>query len=147
MEKTYDLENPNTYEIRLVNDFLKVPVDRREICVREVLYALCVAEISTIAGSDIGETWKWIDDNKMEVTLTDINDSELQLKVGLHDLTLAEKQAMFEADTLMVQRKISAPAHLSCVSFPKNKDGNYTYQHTLIDFEIYSVAKGWLHEN
>jgi hypothetical protein len=62
-----------TYQIEKISDLLQVPIDRREACVRDLLYALALHELAF--GEDakkvpMGQI-KWTDDDDHSVSLCD----------------------------------------------------------------------------
>lgn len=57
-----------TYTIRTILDFLTVPPELRERCMRDILLGL---EFSEFAGADLEGTFTWIDDDKRVVSLCD----------------------------------------------------------------------------
>lgn len=63
------MEHP-MYKIRYVADLLKVPSDRREACVRNILYALELVEFANGDSDAIEVTGiDWIDDGNLSSTL------------------------------------------------------------------------------
>lgn len=62
-----------TYEIRTINDLLKVPAEKRDVCLREIQYSLALHEL--VFGPDsetIGlEVICWTDDGSRDVQLQD----------------------------------------------------------------------------
>lgn len=62
-----------TYEIDRITDLLKVPIDRRKACLRELEYALALHEFAfgeDAASVEIGPM-RWTDDGNKTVTLRD----------------------------------------------------------------------------
>lgn len=63
-----------THQIREWRDFLKVPVDRRELCLREFLIwlAMCDDMLILFAGieMDLAEAFVWIDDDEHTVDIS-----------------------------------------------------------------------------
>lgn len=62
-----------TYEIDRITDLLKVPIDRRKACLRELGYALALHEFAfgeDAANVEIGPM-RWTDDGNKTVTLHD----------------------------------------------------------------------------
>ena len=55
-----------TYEIRTVNDFLKIPTNRLDACLREFSTSLEIAK--TISDSEMPE-WTWVDDGDEKQTV------------------------------------------------------------------------------
>ena len=49
----------NTYILDRIADLLKVPSERREDCVRDILYSLSLAEFADV---DAVHSFEWIDD-------------------------------------------------------------------------------------
>lgn len=68
------MSEPTTYPIRTVADFLAVPADRRETCIREFVSWCCamdaLAVITEAAGQKgtIPGCYEWIDDDKHTMT-------------------------------------------------------------------------------
>lgn len=65
-----------TYEIARITDLLQVPADKREACMRELLYAL---DLLDLAGEDVRaglQAIRWTDDDETNVTL-EVNGEEL----------------------------------------------------------------------
>lgn len=68
-----------TYEIRTINDLLKVPSDKLEVCLREIHYGL---ELHKLAFGDECETIgleviRWRDDGDRRVELQDDKGEEI----------------------------------------------------------------------
>ena len=64
---------PTTYEIDRVADLLRVPIERRTACLREVEYALALHELAfgeKAADVEIGPM-RWTDDGDKTCTLHD----------------------------------------------------------------------------
>ena len=67
-------DEPNRYTIRTVVDFMAVPPDRRETCIREfVSWCACMDALAIIteAASQKGtipDFYEWIDDDKHTMT-------------------------------------------------------------------------------
>ena len=67
-------EPPRTYPIRTVSDFLAVPSDRRETCIREFVTWCAIMDgmrIITEAASQkttVPDCYEWIDDDKHTMT-------------------------------------------------------------------------------
>ena len=71
----------NEYAIKKVQDFLKVPVGRRELCLQEFRAWLELASVVDALASGIGATMDkhrfiWIDDDRNEATLRFSNGQE-----------------------------------------------------------------------
>jgi hypothetical protein len=75
------MNEPNTYRIETVSDFLKVPPERQHGCLEEFAdfldTARCVAEMLSIVGDVVGVdpqtqigAFVWIDDGKRDRTVT-----------------------------------------------------------------------------
>lgn len=66
-------DNPPRYELRSVHDFLIIPKERRDVCVREFIAWCDVVEASIVAFLPIKveapDAFVWIDDGKHEVTI------------------------------------------------------------------------------
>ena len=61
---------PKTYDLVKLEDLLQVPADRREACMREVLYALALHDLAIGDGQSQG--WRsvsWTDDDDMRIDL------------------------------------------------------------------------------
>ena len=77
------MSEPAKYEIRSVNDFLKVPEDRIEDCLQEFHTALEMHRamkglVDMVAGHDIDTTFPcftWIDDGERNATLNMVEDN------------------------------------------------------------------------
>ncbi len=73
-----------TYEIDRISDLLKVPIERREACLRELEYALALHDLAfgeKSADVEIGKI-RWTDDGNSSVTLRDNSGEDvLMLKV------------------------------------------------------------------
>lgn len=66
---------PTTYEIDRIADLLRVPIERRTACLREVEYALALHELAfgeKAADVEIGPM-RWTDDGDKTCTLHDAN--------------------------------------------------------------------------
>lgn len=62
-----------TYEIDRISDLLKVPIERREACLREIEYALALHDLAfgeKSADVEIGPI-RWTDDGNKTCTLHD----------------------------------------------------------------------------
>ena len=71
-----------TYEIRTINDLLKVPADRRDACWKDIKLALSAVEFAI--GSENTELGilTWTDDDDQSVTVVDHDGAALfSLKV------------------------------------------------------------------
>lgn len=68
-----------TYEIRTINDLLKVPAEKRDVCFREIQYSLALHELAFGADSEtIGlEVICWTDDGNRAVQLQDDKGEEI----------------------------------------------------------------------
>ena len=68
------MSDPTRYTIRTVADFMAVPPDRRETCIREfVSWCACMDELAIIADAaglkgTIPDSYEWIDDDKHTMT-------------------------------------------------------------------------------
>lgn len=73
-----------TYEIDRISDLLKVPIERRDACLREIEYALALHDLAfgeKSATVEIGPI-RWTDDGNSSVTLRDNSGEDfLMLKV------------------------------------------------------------------
>ena len=60
-----------SYQIEKISDLLSVPIDRREACMRDVLYGLALHELAF--GEDVQKTFiggvQWIDDDDHSISL------------------------------------------------------------------------------
>lgn len=68
-----------TYEIRTINDLLKVPSDKLDVCLREIQYSL---ELHRLAFGEDSETVgleviRWCDDGDRRVELQDNKGEEI----------------------------------------------------------------------
>ena len=71
-----------TYEIRTINDLLKVPADRRDACLKGIKLALVAAEFAVGSENASIECVTWTDDDDQSVTAVDESGAELfSLKV------------------------------------------------------------------
>lgn len=79
------MSSKTTYQLRSLHDLLKVPADRREACVQDILYSLAVHELvfgDQAFQNEIGEL-AWCDDGRHDVEITDAaGDVVLSLKTG-----------------------------------------------------------------
>ncbi|WP_293000089.1 hypothetical protein [Nevskia sp.] len=73
------LQPLQTYRLTTIADLLKVPADRREDCVRGLLYALLTQEIAfgDDAGSMLRDGITWTDDGDLSVSLRCADGEEL----------------------------------------------------------------------
>ena len=60
-----------TYEIRTINDLLKVPADRRDACLKGIKLALVAAEFAVGSENASIECVTWTDDDDQSVTAVD----------------------------------------------------------------------------
>lgn len=63
----------NIYHLTTIHDLLKVPMDRREACMRDMLYALALHELAfgeQAIETGIG-TMAWTDDGKHDISVSD----------------------------------------------------------------------------
>lgn len=60
-----------SYELWLIQDLFKVPIDRRKDCLRDVEYALALLEFAAGEGQEpkMYGSIRWTDDNSASVTL------------------------------------------------------------------------------
>ena len=58
-----------TYRLAAITDLLQVPFDRREQCVRDLLYALALMDLSELE-SDSLKHIDWTDDGDLSVDIT-----------------------------------------------------------------------------
>lgn len=73
---------PKTYRIDRIHDLLAVPIERREACVRELLYALALLEFA--AGTEAepeAQAMVWTDDGDQTIDLSINGDQSLRLQV------------------------------------------------------------------
>lgn len=67
-------EEPKTYAIRTVSDFLAVPSDRRETCIREFAsWCMCIDALIALTEAaeqkaTVPDCYEWIDDDKHTMT-------------------------------------------------------------------------------
>ncbi len=70
------MSEPKTYSIHTVRDFLSVPPDRREVCIREFFYWCATADAMEDVARSAGikgafpSHFEWIDDDKHTLTAT-----------------------------------------------------------------------------
>lgn len=69
------MAEPKTYRIERIADLLQVPIERRDQCMKELLYALALAEL---AGAELQGPLEWTDDGDCSCSLTD-EDGEAHL--------------------------------------------------------------------
>lgn len=73
---------PKTYEIRTVDDFFKVPPDRRDVCLKEFAAWMAVSDFMIALVEETGtrlerpDLFEWIDDEKGEVSISIDNGRE-----------------------------------------------------------------------
>lgn len=60
-----------TYEIRTINDLLKVPADRRDACWKDIKLALAAVEFALGSENASIECVTWTDDDDQSVTAVD----------------------------------------------------------------------------
>ena len=67
------------YEIRTINDLLRVPAEHRDVCLREIQYALALHELAFgVESETIGlELIRWTDDGVRDVQLQDDKGEEI----------------------------------------------------------------------
>ena len=71
-----------TYEIRTINDLLKVPADRRDACWKDIKLTLHAAALTIGSENASIECVTWTDDDDRSVTAVDQDGAELfSLKV------------------------------------------------------------------
>ena len=73
-----------SYSIKTISDLLRVPIDRREACVRDLLYALALHELAFGENAVNVEMSKieWTDDDDHSVSLFDPDGANvLSLKI------------------------------------------------------------------
>ena len=61
------------YEIRTINDLLKVPADRRDACWKDITLALAAVEFAIGSENTELEILTWTDDDDPSVTVVDQN--------------------------------------------------------------------------
>jgi hypothetical protein len=59
-----------TYQLREIRDLLQVPIDKREVCMRELLCALALFEFAAGGGEPDITGMTWTDDGDSSVALT-----------------------------------------------------------------------------
>ena len=71
------------YNLVTISDLLKVPIDRREDCVRDLLYALALADLTF--GDEVEgvtfENWPWTDDGDHSASINVNGEEMLTLKI------------------------------------------------------------------
>lgn len=75
-----------TYEIRTISDLLKVPREKRDVCLREIQYLLQLHELTFgVESETIGfEVILWTDDDERRVQLQDNKGEEIAM-LRIHD--------------------------------------------------------------
>lgn len=71
---------PKTYRLERISDLLQVPIERREDCVRELLYGLALLDLA--AGDECNPELKslvWTDDGETTIDLDLGGDNVLSL--------------------------------------------------------------------
>ena len=77
------MDAPKTYHIERIADILQIPCDRREQCLRELLYALQLADF---ADAKLLGPMTWTDDGDMSCSLTDDKgEAQLTLEITRND--------------------------------------------------------------
>ena len=66
-----------TYEIRTINDLMKVPADRRDACWKDIKLALAAVELAIGSENTELEILTWTDDDDQSVTVVDQNGVDL----------------------------------------------------------------------
>ena len=66
-----------TYEIRTINDLMKVPADRRDACWKDIKMALAAVELAIGSENTELEILTWTDDDDQSVTVVDQNGVDL----------------------------------------------------------------------
>ena len=61
-----DKATGKTIEIRTVEDFFKIPANRRDLCLAEFLMWMMMCELGDATGmlKSVRDVFKWIDDDK-----------------------------------------------------------------------------------
>lgn len=71
-----------TYNLVTISDLLKVPIDRREDCVRDVLCALALADLALgDDGHAAAQSWTWTDDGDHSASINVNGEEMLTLKI------------------------------------------------------------------
>lgn len=73
---------PKTYRIDRISDLLAVPIERREACVRELLYGLALLDLA--AGDECSpelQSLVWTDDGETTIDLDLGGEEQLRLVV------------------------------------------------------------------
>lgn len=92
------MSEPITYPIRTIADFLAVPSDRRETCIREfVTWWDCIDGVAAIlksVGSEgiLPDCYKWIDDDNHTITAIIVREEEQVVVVHGVIAEFAEKE-------------------------------------------------------
>jgi hypothetical protein len=73
----------DTYSLVTISDLLKVPIDRREDCVRDLLYALALTDLAFGVESEGIEAkqWTWTDDGDHSASINVNGEEMLTLKI------------------------------------------------------------------
>ena len=66
-----------TYEIRTINDLLKVPAERLAVCLKDIKLALTTAALAIGSENASVECVTWTDDDDQSVTAVDHDGTEL----------------------------------------------------------------------
>ena len=71
------------YILVTISDLLKVPIDRREACLRDLLYALALADFAVGDEKEGVEAkqWTWTDDGDHSATINLNGEEILSLKI------------------------------------------------------------------
>jgi hypothetical protein len=72
-----------TYTLVTISDLLKVPIDRREACVHDLLYALALADLAFGDEQEGVEAkqWTWTDDGDPSASINVNGEEMLSLKI------------------------------------------------------------------
>lgn len=72
-----------TYSLKLISDLFKVPADKRERCLREVLCGLSLSELAFgDKAAEYSEGFHWIDDDSRDLTVIANGEELLRLDVA-----------------------------------------------------------------
>jgi hypothetical protein len=73
---------PITYSLKYISDLFKVPVEKRERCMRELLYSLNLGELAFgDKAAEYSQGFTWTDDDSSDVTVIANGEELLKLEI------------------------------------------------------------------